>query len=339
MYSLTDSGVYGQELKLLGVEVVSLHFSKYNFLMKMFNLTQLLKEKNSDITQTWLYHADLIGGVCAKIAKKNKIIWCVRNSHLKFSNSKALTILIRLLCSMLSYFIPTKIIYNSKYSKNIHEKLGYSKSKSVLIYNGFDQNLFKRSDSKKNILKNNYGITQNSIVFGFVARYDKVKGYDLLFNTLKKYRANKDDFKLIMIGDGLDENNSELLSLISKNNLENNTILLGRQRNIPQILSIIDVILFTSYSESFPNVVAEAMLCKVPVIGNDVGDIKDIISNYGWVTESVSSNHILAKIFEFEKLINSDKNWKIFQNNCREHIIKNFDMLKMQKSFNKVWSA
>ena len=46
--------------------------------------------------------------------------------------------------------------------------------------------------------------------------------------------------------DGLDENNSELLSLISKNNLESNTILLGRQKNMPQILSIIDVILFTS---------------------------------------------------------------------------------------------
>ena len=88
MYSLTDSGVYGKQLKSLGVEVVSLHFSKYNFFIKTFKLTRLLKETNSEIIQTWLYHSDFIGGIIAFLMGSKKIIWNIRGSYIGFKLNK-----------------------------------------------------------------------------------------------------------------------------------------------------------------------------------------------------------------------------------------------------------
>ena len=125
---------------------------------------------------------------------------------------------------------------------------------------------------------------------------------------------------------------------IRKLNLRNNIKLLGPTSNIPKIMSSLDLyIQSSSYGEGFPNVVSEAMACRTPSVVTDVGDAAYIVGNTGWV---VPPKNPLKLSKSIEKALNEmgTKNWKKRCDRSRSRIKQNFDIEKMLKSFNKVWT-
>ena len=62
---------------------------------------------------------------------------------------------------------------------------------------------------------------------------------------------------------------------------------MGNKKNLLEFYNGIDFLVLPSYSESFPNVVAESMLCTTPVLSSDAGCAKKIINNYGFVMKKM----------------------------------------------------
>jgi len=79
--SLTGSGKYGLLLKNLGTKVYCLNANFFS-IHKFFYLIKLLRYLKPDIVQTWLVHADLIGGIAARIANIKNIVWNIRYTKL-----------------------------------------------------------------------------------------------------------------------------------------------------------------------------------------------------------------------------------------------------------------
>lgn len=71
---LMDRGIYADRLEQAGVTVSTLNLPRgsvtWGGLVKLY---QLIKQVRPDVVQTWMYHADLIGGVVAKLAGVNSI--------------------------------------------------------------------------------------------------------------------------------------------------------------------------------------------------------------------------------------------------------------------------
>ena len=79
---------------------------------------------------------------------------------------------------------------------------------------------------------------------------------------------------------------------------------MGNKKNLLEFYNGIDFLVLPSYSESFPNVVAESMLCTTPVLSSDAGCAKKIINNYGFVmkkNDSLSIYKNLIKIIYYFK--------------------------------------
>jgi glycosyltransferase involved in cell wall biosynthesis len=55
-------------------------------------------------------------------------------------------------------------------------------------------------------------------------------------------------------------------------------------------------LLLTSHSESFPNVVAESMLCSTPVLSSDAGCSKKIINKYGFIMKNNDHQSIFKNL-------------------------------------------
>ena len=80
--------------------------------------------------------------------------------------------------------------------------------------------------------------------------------------------------KLLMVGDGGDRSKCEQLS--RDLGVSDNVRFLGKQDAIEEILSVSDLFLMPSESESFGLAALEAMACKVPVITSNAGGLPEL---------------------------------------------------------------
>lgn len=80
--------------------------------------------------------------------------------------------------------------------------------------------------------------------------------------------------KLLMVGDGPERPNAE--SLCRELNIDGNVRFLGKQEAVEEILSVSDLFIMPSESESFGLAALEAMACKVPVVSSNAGGLPEL---------------------------------------------------------------
>ncbi len=83
--------------------------------------------------------------------------------------------------------------------------------------------------------------------------------------------------KLLMIGDGPDRHKIE--ELCREKGMEDEVRFLGKQEMVEEILSISDLFVMPSETESFGLAALEAMACQVPVISSDSGGMPELNIN------------------------------------------------------------
>ena len=126
--SMMDLGIYGDQIKKLNIPIYTLNFPKGKIRLKgLIKLYKILKSQRPDIVQTWMYHADLVGGLISRIAGVRNIYWNLRNSTFTVKTQSLNTMIIAKLCAFLSGIIPKKIIINSYEGRNFHYQLAIKK--------------------------------------------------------------------------------------------------------------------------------------------------------------------------------------------------------------------
>ncbi|MDC3356065.1 glycosyltransferase [Candidatus Pelagibacter ubique] len=335
--SLKGPGKYYTLLNKLGIKVYCLNISFFS-IHKFFFLIKLLRSLKPDIVQTWLVHADFLGSIAARLAGINNILWNVRYSNIEIGKAKLTTILIIKILSKLSYLIPKFILIVSRKAKKIYEIVGYNKRIFKFIPNGFDLSILKINKLQKINFRKKIKIKKNITLIGNVARYDPQKDHLNLLNALSLIRKKNINFFCVLVGSNVNQNNTNLIFEIKKLKLSNHVKLLGQSDNISEVMNGLDIhVLSSSYGEGFPNVVAEAMGCGTPCIVTDVGDSALIVGKTGWVVPPENSIKLAKAI---EKALN-EKNtnkWNKRCNKARLRVKKNYNISRMVKLYNKVWS-
>lgn len=123
---------------------------------------------------------------------------------------------------------------------------------------------------------------QNGIfTIGYVSRIEQGKGWDTLLNAIKILKEKGfDNYKVLVIGGG--SKKGELFSMVQRNQLQDVVKLVGivPHEELTYWYHRMDVFVFsTELPESLGLVGLEAMACGVPVIGSDIGALKDYIKD------------------------------------------------------------
>ncbi|MDB9872654.1 glycosyltransferase [Alphaproteobacteria bacterium] len=295
--SLTGIGKLGLLLQKKGVKVDALNMKGFFDIPRVFiNLQRIIRNHQPDIVQTWLYHSDFLGGLAAFTLKKRRIIWGIRGTDIPQSHFSTTGLLI-LFSSILSRFIPTKIVCCAESARIAHIKKGYYKKKMIVIPNGYNLNNFNNSPELKKKARAAFGFAHNDIIIGIVARYDPLKDYKNFINAATIVAKNVKNAKIFMIGHGVDLSNSFFKSLLNKNGVADKFLLVGQQEDIPFCLAAMDIFCLSSKKEGFPNVVCEAMAMKIPCLVTDAGAASEIVGKTGIVVAPKDSI-ILAKALE-----------------------------------------
>jgi hypothetical protein len=113
VYSLSDDGIYGAELRRSGVEVHCLGMVGGRVpVASFFRLIRLLRKLRPNVIMTWLYHADFVGTLAGRLAGVRRIVWNLRCSDFDFSDHPAMTGRIVALLARLSR-LPSAVAANS----------------------------------------------------------------------------------------------------------------------------------------------------------------------------------------------------------------------------------
>lgn len=145
------------------------------------------------------------------------------------------------------------------------KKYHMDKRKIKVIYNGYDLRAIKTSAEQPLEPQYNELFTVPCIIT--VGRLTEQKGQKHLIRAFKKVKSVIHDVKLILLGQG--ELETELKQLTAALGLADDVYFMGFQENPYRFIRHADVFVLSSLYEGFPNALAEAMACGVPVISTD----------------------------------------------------------------------
>lgn len=132
--------------------------------------------------------------------------------------------------------------------------------------------------------------------------------------------------KLLLIGDGPDRTEAE--KIVRELGVSKNVRFLGLQTSLIELLSISDIFLLPSQSESFGLSALEAMSCGVPVVASNIGGIPEVVfhGETGYVAELGDIERMAKYVVS---LLDNKKKWQIFSENARQVAVEKFDSLKI----------
>lgn len=338
--SLSGSGKYGPMLEAIGVTVITLNMSSGRpSPLAFIRLVKLLISVKPDVVQTWMYHADLLGGLAARMAGIESVFWGVRHSTFETRKSKNTTIWIAKILAKLSWWIPVKIAVCAQRAIDVHEALGYDRRKMCFIPNGYDLTDFKLASDSQSEFKASLNSNLSAPLIGMVGRFDPQKDHANLLDALSILRDRALHFQCVLVGTGLDSTNEDIAKWITQRELADHVHLLGQRNDIPIIMNAIDLLILSSeYGEGFPNVVCEAMACSTPCVVTDVGDAAYIVEDTGWVVPP-SDPAALAAAIEAAIMELKGPNWQNRTQAARNRIQENFSIERMVNEYNRLWNS
>jgi len=152
---------------------------------------------------------------------------------------------------------------------------------------------------------------QNERILVHTSNFRKVKHVDDVVRIFKLVN-DKIPSKLLMVGDGPERRKAEELS--RHLDIDTDIRFLGKQDAIEEILSVSDLFLMPSGSESFGLAALEAMACEVPVISSNTGGLPELnvdgfsgyLSDVGDVEDM--AKHAIHILEDAERLATFKKN-------------------------------
>ncbi|MBA4313068.1 MAG: N-acetyl-alpha-D-glucosaminyl L-malate synthase BshA [Chlorobiaceae bacterium] len=140
-----------------------------------------------------------------------------------------------------------------------------------------------------------------------------------IFNIVRQ----KVKSKLLLVGDGPDRSIAEQLA--RELGIVEDIKFLGKQAEIIPLLSIADLFLIPSQSESFGLSALEAMACEVPVVASSVGGLPEVVihGTTGFISE-IGDVERMAK-YSVELLTNETKH-KMFASASRKRAVEEFEV-------------
>ncbi|MFR0600747.1 glycosyltransferase [Lactobacillus equicursoris] len=300
---------------------------KLNF-HEMRKFRQLVKRENIDIVNVHGYSAGYFVRLACMGLKNTKVVWTM-HLNLKDVNTMSkpklfISTAIENVLSRFSLFTDAIICVSKSSVKDLRNR-HITKTPIKVIYNGV--NISRFSNLKKNK-------PAEYLKLGFMARLSPQKGVPVLLDTMKKLADESKKIKLYIAGDG--ELREYVEKFIADNNLAKQITLLGFQKDITKVLSMIDVAVLPSYYECLPVIILEAGSAGIPTIASNVNGIPEEIEDgvSGFLFERGSIDQFARCI---DKYYNNPNLIHEHGVNAQKLVKEKFNQEKMIKQYEKLF--
>jgi glycosyltransferase involved in cell wall biosynthesis len=313
--SLSDKGEIGREIEESGIEVIPLKKLGHQFNWTIVrDIYKLIKTRDVKIVRTHQYHANLYGRLAAWLAKVPCIVASVHNVYTQDKKLHR-----RIINRFLSGFTDRVVAVSETVKRDIVKYDGLRADKVTVIYNGIDAQRFFNISG--NSMRANLRIPPEAPVIGTVGRLTIQKGQKYLLDAVAMLREKFPQILLLIVGDG--PIRDELGSRIKALGIDKNAILLGTRRDIPQLLSAMDIFVLPSLWEGLGTSLIEAMAAGKAVIATDIAPFREIINSQkvGILVPVEDSKAVASSI---ELLFNNKTLAETFGRSAKERVFSHF---------------
>jgi glycosyltransferase involved in cell wall biosynthesis len=191
------------------------------------------------------------------------------------------------------------VIANSEATKIAFIEAGGKSELVQVAYNGFNANDYVTHSAKILPSKDDFGFNKNQYLIGHFSRLSPWKGQHILLTALSVCPEN---IAAIFVGDALfgeQEYVQQLHQQVQELGLAHRVRFLGFRSDIPELMSVCDLIAHTSTApEPFGRVIVEAMLCGKPIVAAGAGGTSEIIEHdkTGWLTQPGNAEQLAKRI-------------------------------------------
>lgn len=199
---------------------------------------------------------------------------------------------------------------------------------------GFARKLLDRSEARRKL-----GIPENAIVTGTMARVDKGKGSEELFEAITKLMLTNNDLHFLMIGPPTDgdpkatELDQELDRRLARleDGVRSRVHKLGRLEGGSYYLRAFDLFILATYKENFALTLLEALGAKVPCLATNSGGSPDVVRNSetGWLFEPASTESLRATL---KTALEQKETWNELGENGHRNVFDGYDFKNVMRA-------
>ncbi len=293
-----------------GIKVVYLKTWRWNLLLNLRQLYRSIKDFNPEVVIAFMFIAIIVARLL-KLLFDFTLVSSIRAAEIPRK-----------------WYIPFKftsalddvVVYNADSSKLSFENQGLVKKEGVVINNAISI----PTSSGHDFLE----FENKPFVWVCVAHFRIEKDYLTLFKALGLLK-NK-NFRINIIGHLFDQ--QWPFKVVEQLRIQDKVNLMGFKSNATDYLQESDAFVVSSFTESMPNAILEAMANEKPIVATAVGGVTDLInaSNSGFCYKLGDEYELASRMSDVMNM--SDRQRILLGQNGRKYVESNFsEAIVMEK--------
>ncbi|MCF8033672.1 MAG: glycosyltransferase [Desulfarculaceae bacterium] len=333
---LSPEGLLASRMRRAGAKVLSLDLepSLIKGVGGLVRLASIIRRQRPHLVQGWMYHANLMGLLAARLAGSYPVVWGIRCTDMEFYRYRQGTRVLVQVCARLSSW-PSAIVSNSRRGLEFHARRGYPAAKMRVVHNGIRVPATAPDPAMRDEMRRRLGVGPDDLLVGHVARFDPMKDHANLMAAAQVVARQDRRAHFVLMGLGVDDGNPVFEPALNLP-LAGRCHLLGRQAEVTPWLAAMDLHVSSSaFGEGLSNAVGEAMALQVPNVVTDLGDNRLLVGDTGLVVPPRRPERLAEAILSLLGMPAEDRAAMGAQ--ARERIREHFSQEVMARAFESIY--
>lgn len=315
------------ELRNRNLETLAVNMESKFRINTVFQIRNFIRVKKIKIVHTHGTRGSFYGRLAARWAGVPIIISTVHSSLYNYPVGRMKKKMYTYLDRLTACFCDKIICVSGALADEMVKRSKINPGKILIIHNGVELKRFDQIGDTSYLLTESNTNSEDERI-GAIGRLSYEKGHASLLKAVARLKKSFPRLKCLIVGDG--PLREELEELCRELGISQNCIFLGARRDIPEILSILDLVILPSISEGLSMVLLESMAARCPAVASRVGGIPELIED-GKTGLLVEPENPLALAEAIRSLLENKDKAKEISSNARLRVEKEFTVKEMAK--------
>lgn len=245
----------------------------------LIKLIQILRKERVTLVHTHSSKAGILGRIAAFVARTPIVVHTIHGLPFHDYQRWFPFMMFRLAekwCAMISDKLIT--VTDTITEKVLAERIG-KPEQFATVRSGFETKEFTPRRRRRNSLRKEFGLRSSDLVVGKIARFSPLKGHRYLIEAIPLIVAEVPTARFLLVGGG--ELEGELKDHVRKRGIAPAVVFGGLvpMQKMPEVISIMDVIVHTSLLEGLARVLPQSLASEKPVVSFDIDGAHEVITH------------------------------------------------------------